>query len=59
MTAMFDTALKARYLTAGWNNALVGVLGAPILAYAVVALGTSAWSERAAFFGMVALGAVY
>lgn len=50
---------RDRYLTVGWNNALTALLGIPALAYAALALGSSALSDRAAFIGMVAIGAVY
>jgi hypothetical protein len=56
---MLDTETKDQYLTKGWNNTLTAVLGLPAVACAVVALGASGVSDRAAFAGMVAVGAVY
>lgn len=51
---MLDTEMKDRYLTTGWINTLIAVLGLPALAYALVVLSTSVLSDRAAFVGMVA-----
>jgi hypothetical protein len=48
-----------RFLTRTWNNRLTLLLGLPTLAWAVIALTTSAFSDRAAFIGMVAFAAVY
>lgn len=50
---------KERYLTRRWNNTLTAALGIPALAFAVVALGTAALSDTAAFAWMVGIGAVY
>lgn len=50
---------RGRYLTVGWNNRLTVVLGLPTLVFAAVALFGSVLSDRAAFIGMVAIGAVY
>lgn len=50
---------RDRYLTVGWNNGLTALLGLPALGYAAVALGTSVLSDRAAFIGLTAVGAVY
>lgn len=50
---------RDRFLTVRWNNALVAGLGLPALAYAAVALFTSALSDRSAFIWLVVIGAVY
>ena len=59
MVLMVDTDTKIRWLTRRRNNTLTAVLGIPALAYAMYALATSGLSDRAAFAGMVAIGAVY
>ena len=50
---------RERYLSTGWNNLLVAALGLPLIAYAIAVLSTSTMSDRAAFTGMVLIGAVY
>lgn len=50
---------RERALTVRWNNALTVALGLPALIYAAVALFTSAISGRAAFIGLVIIGAFY
>ncbi len=50
---------RDRYLTLGWNNTLSALLGLPMLVYAIAVLGSSGVSDRAAFIGMVLIGAVY
>ncbi len=50
---------RERYLSAGWNNVLVTVLGLLFVAYAAAVLSTSALSDRAAFIGMVLIGSIY
>ena len=47
------------FMTRGWNNRLTALLGLPTLAWAIVALTTSAFSDLTAFVGMVVLAAVY
>lgn len=59
MKAKVNRISRDRYLTVWWNNALTMALGLPGLVYAALALGTSALSDRAAFIGLVAIGAVY
>jgi len=59
MPRFSNAANRDRFLTVGWNNALVAVLGLPLLAYAVTALTTSQLSDRAAFIGLVTAGVVY
>jgi len=50
---------KNKYLTVKWNNFLMIGLGIPALTYAAVFLFTSTLSDKAGFFGMVAVGIVY
>ena len=52
-------AHRDRFLTVRWNNRLVAGLGLPALAYAAIALNTSALSDRAAFLWLAVIGAVY
>lgn len=54
-----NEANRDRFLTVRWNNALAAGLGLPALIYAAIALSTSALSDRAAFFGLVIIGAFY
>ena len=56
---MLNAAHRDRFLTVRWNNALAVGLGLPMLAFAAAALSTSAFSDRAAFIGLVIFGAVY
>jgi len=48
-----------KFLTRTWNNQLTLLLGLPTLAWAVVALTTSVFSDLTAFIGMVVFAAVY
>lgn len=50
---------RDRFLTVSWNNLLTAALGLPMLVYALAVLGSSGVSDRAAFIGMVLIGAVY
>ena len=59
MARVMNPATRDRFLTVRWNNALVAGLGLPTLAYATVALSTSALSDRSAFIWLVIIGAVY
>ena len=56
---MPSTTLPDRYLTLTWNNAITVLLGVPTILYGIIALSTSALSDRDAFIGMVLLGVVY
>ena len=47
------------FLTRSWNNQLTLLLGLPTLAWGVVALTTSVFSDLTAFVGMVVFAAVY
>lgn len=59
MARVMNPATRDRFLTVRWSNALVAGLGLPTLAYATVALSTSALSDRSAFIWLVIIGAVY
>lgn len=59
MTRRMNDANRNRFLTKRWNNILTLGLGLPTLLFGVVALATNAISDRAAFFGLVVLGAFY
>ncbi len=50
---------KEKFLTVRWNNLLTLGLGLPTLVYIVVALSTSAWSERGGFIGLAVMGVLY
>ena len=50
---------RDKFLTRARNNQLTLLLGLPTLAWAVVALTTSAFSDLTAFIGMVVFAAVY
>jgi hypothetical protein len=50
---------KERFLTIRWNNVLTLGLGLPALIYVVVALSTSAWSERGGLIGLSIIGVLY
>ena len=54
-----NDANRDRLLTARWSNILTLSLGLPALAFALVALTTDAVSDRAAFIGLVVVGAFY
>lgn len=53
------TKNRDRFLTRRWNNVLTFALGLPTLLFALVALTADAVSDRAAFFGVVALSAFF
>ena len=59
MPNLMNAANRDRFLTVHCNNVLTAGLGLPALIYAAVALSTSAFSDRAAFVGLVILGAFY
>ena len=59
MTKTTNPHSRDRFLTVGWNNALMAGLGLPALAFAAVALFTSALSDRSAFIWLAIIGAVY
>ena len=59
MAHLMNEANRDRFLTVRWNNVLAAGLGLPGLGFAAVALSSSAVSDRAAFFGLVTLGAFY
>jgi hypothetical protein len=48
-----------KFLTRAWNNHLTLLLGLPTLAWSVVALTTSVFSDLTALIGMVVFAAVY
>lgn len=50
---------REKFLTVRWNNWLTLGLGLPTLIYIVVALSTSAWSERGGLVGLAVMGALY
>ena len=50
---------KEKFLTVRFNNLLTVGLGIPALIYVVVAFSTSAWSTRAGFIGLAAIGVLY
>ena len=59
MVKPMNAESRDRFLTIRGNNALTAGLGLPTLILAVVALSTSTVSDRAAFIGLVILGAFY
>lgn len=59
MAKFANTANRDRFLTVGWNNALVVGLGLPALIFAAVALSSSTLSDRSAFIWLVIIGVVY
>ena len=59
MVKLMNAENRDRLLTVRWNNALTAGLGLPALILAAVALSTSTVSDRAAFIGLVILGAFY
>lgn len=48
-----------KFLTRAWNDQLTMLLGLPTLAWAVVALTTSEFSDSTAFIGMAVFAAVH
>lgn len=54
-----NDANRDRFLTARWNNILALSLGLPALVFALVSLTTNAFSDRAAFIGLVVVSAFY
>jgi hypothetical protein len=50
---------KEKFLTVRWNNLLSLGLGIPALIYVLVALSTSAWSERGGMIGLALIGVLY
>lgn len=50
---------KERFLTVRWNNLLALGVGLPVLAFAIVALATSAIPMRTGFIAFTVLGGVY
>lgn len=54
-----NEANRDRFLTARWNNILTLSLGLPAVAFALVALTTDVFSDRAAFVGLVVVSAFY
>lgn len=59
MTETGDARVPHRYLTVGWNNLLAMGLGLVTVAFAVVALTSTTFSDRAGFIGIATIGAVY
>lgn len=59
MLQRMSEATRDRYLTARWNNLLTLSLGLPALAFAIVALATDTFTDRAAFIGLVVVSSFY
>lgn len=59
MADFINDANRDRFLTARWSNILTVSLGLPALVFALVALTTDTFSDRAAFIGLVVVGAFY
>ena len=59
MANLMNAANRDRFLTVRWNNTLAAGLGVPALIYVAIVLSTSALSDRAAFVGLVVIGAFY
>ena len=59
MAELVNDANRDRFLTARWNNILTLSLGLPTLVFALIALMTDAFSDRAAFIGLVVVSAFY
>ncbi|MDJ0791249.1 MAG: hypothetical protein QNJ71_05080 [Acidimicrobiia bacterium] len=59
MTRLISDTNRNRFLTKRWNNILTIGLGLPTLLLGLAALTTDAISDRAAFVGLVVLGAFY
>ena len=47
---------QANFLTARWNNGLALGLGLITLAYVLIVLTASVWSDRGEFTGLVIIG---
>ena len=54
-----NDANRDQFLTDRWSNILAISLGLPALVFALVALTTDTVSDRAAFIGLVVVGAFY
>ena len=54
-----SNSTREKFLTRGWNNILSLVGGLILIGYVVFVLTTSAFSDRAAFIGLVIIGVVY
>ncbi len=50
---------RENFLTIRWNNILSLGLGLPALAYVIVALSTSVWTEKSGLIGLAIIGALY
>ena len=59
MAELVNEANRDRFLTARWNNILTLSLGIPALVFAFVAPIGGAFSDRAAFIGLVLVSAFY
>ena len=59
MTQLLTDSNRDQYLTARWNNILVFALGVPMLIFAYVTLVGGAFSDFAAFIGLVVVSAFY
>ena len=59
MPELMNEANRDRFLTARWNNILTVSLGLPALVFALAALTGGAFSDRAAFIGLVLVSAFY
>lgn len=59
MAELLNEANRDRFLTTRWNNILMLSLGLPALIFALVALTTDTFSDRSAFFGLVAVSGFY
>ena len=51
--------IKEKYLTVGWNNLLLLVMGLPALVYGGIALSNELSSSLAGYIGIAVIGAVY
>ena len=56
---LVNDANRDQFLTDRWSNILAISLGLPALVFALVALTTGTVSDRAAFIGLVVVGAFY
>lgn len=59
MAGFLSDANRDRFLTARWNNILTLALGVPTVVFALVALATNSFSDRATFIGLVMVSAFY
>ena len=59
MAELLNEATRDRFLTVRWNNIITLSLGLLTLVFALVALSPDTFSDRAAFIGLVVLGAFY